>query len=75
MCTGRLRRPVWFHCKIVHGEARIVGTPSGINEQRSKNINRAAASNVAALARALCCTPDDLLEPESSYSYAVVSVD
>ena len=32
-------------------------------EQRQKNINHARASQVAALARALCCQVEDLLEP------------
>ena len=45
-------------------------------EQRQKSINRANAETVFALARALCCEPDDLLEhsARSVYEYAVVSV-
>ena len=44
-------------------------------EQRQKSINRASAATVFALARALCCNPDDLLErsAQGSYDYAFAS--
>ncbi|MEI3376875.1 MAG: helix-turn-helix transcriptional regulator [Coriobacteriales bacterium] len=43
-------------------------------EQGVKDINKAAASSVRALARVLHCLPGDLLEPESSIEYAFVNV-
>ncbi|MDO4502831.1 MAG: helix-turn-helix transcriptional regulator [Coriobacteriia bacterium] len=45
-------------------------------EQRQKNINKAGLQTACALARALGCRPEDLLEhvPSSQYAYAVVEL-
>ena len=45
-------------------------------EQRQKSIDRASAATVFALARALCCSADDLLErsAQSVYEYAAVKL-
>ena len=42
-------------------------------EQRAKDINKAQAESVLALARALWCQPEDILEPKSAYDYAFMS--
>ena len=42
-------------------------------EQGAKGINNASVSKVAALARALHCNVEDLLEPRTSYEYASAS--
>ncbi len=43
-------------------------------EQGAKNINKASVGNVLALARALHCSPEDLLQPKEHYEYAVVGI-
>lgn len=43
-------------------------------EQRSKDINRASVDRVTALARALHCCPEDILEAPVRYEYAVVNL-
>lgn len=44
-------------------------------EQGAKDINRAAAGSVQALARALHCAPNDLLEPQTHIEYAIIDFD
>ena len=44
-------------------------------EQRAKDVNRASAASVMALARALFCNPEDILEPAPRFEYAVVGLE
>ena len=71
-----LRRAAGLSQRQLAEAARVPVRTLQQYEQRQKNINRARADYVSALARALCCSPGDLLERSAgeTWRYEVVEL-